>query len=140
MVNLRALGYTTTTEGKSYFLEIHMNMNNRRHSTNLKKTKKAYLNKIQDFLNNTPPVFDLNSGLTFKQHSIARTLNKYIADKAVVSVNVYKEGKLVEGSPFPSFSHAALVVLGSKVHRSIISKYINTNKLYKKKFRFESAN
>jgi hypothetical protein len=139
LVNLRALGYTSTSLGKTYFQDILANMNNRRYSTNQIQPKLPNLNKIQDFMNNTPPIFDLNSGLIYKQLAMTEGLKEYMAKKRI-GVNVYDDGKLVDGSPFPSLSDAALALFGSKVRWSVISRYMDTNKLYKKRFKFESVN
>lgn len=53
-------------------------------------------------------------------------------------VNVYDKGVLLKGSPFPSYTKAALA-LGNINISSIISKKIDTDKFYKQRFKFESA-
>jgi hypothetical protein len=53
-------------------------------------------------------------------------------------VNVYDNGELVEGSPFSSYTQAALA-LGNINISSVISKKIDTDKLYKGRYRFESS-
>ena len=55
---------------------------------------------------------------------------------------MYDNGKLVEGSPFSSYTQAALA-LGNINISSVISKKIDTGgvpgKLYKQRFKFESC-
>lgn len=55
-----------------------------------------------------------------------------------VGVNVYDNGKLVQGSPFSSYTQAALA-LGNINVSSVISKKIDTDKLYKGRYKFESS-
>lgn len=99
-------------------------------------TKAPDLKKIYNFLNTTPPVFDLSRGLSFKQ--LSDGLRKGTNRNQGLCVNVYDNGKLVEGSPFASYAKAALA-LGNVNISSIISKKIGTNKLYKKRYLFVSV-
>ena len=82
------------------------------------------------------PVFDLTSGLSYKKLSYAS--RKGITINQRLCVNVYDQGKLVEGSPFSSYSKAALAVFGT-TYSSMISQKIDTKKLYKKRYSFESV-
>lgn len=85
---------------------------------------------------NTPPIFDLTSGLAYKNLSdFAKTEKR---GELGYGVNVYDRGELLKDSPFPSYTKAALA-LGNINISSVISKKIDTNKLYKQRFRFESA-
>lgn len=84
----------------------------------------------------TPPIFDLTSGLTYKNLSDLVKTEK--GGNRGYGVNVYDGGELLKGSPFPSYTKAALA-LGNINISSIISKKIDTNKLYKQRFKFESA-
>ena len=133
-VKLKALGYTTKPEGKECFIEINKYIN-KRYSTSDKVAEIPNLKKIQGLLNN-PPVFDLASGLSYKAFSdIAKVSNK---GHAGFGVNVYDNDKLVKGSPFPSYTQAALA-LGNINISSAISKKIDTDKLYKGRYKFESS-
>jgi len=84
----------------------------------------------------TPAIFDLTSGLSYK----------YLSDKVKTkkggyvgyAVNVYDQGVIIKGSPFPSYTKAALS-MGNINISSVISKKIDTNKLYKNRFIFESV-
>ena len=51
---------------------------------------------------------------------------------------MYYNGKLVKGSPFSSYTQAALA-LGNINISSVISKKIDTDKLYKQRYKFESS-
>lgn len=53
-------------------------------------------------------------------------------------MNIYDNDQLVVGSRFPSYTQAALA-LGNINISSVISKKIDTDKLYKARFRFESS-
>lgn len=133
-VKLKALGYNTKPEGKESILEISKYIN-KRYSTNLGVAKTPDLKKISKiFL--APPVYDLASGLSYKAYSdIAKAAKK--GNKGY-GVNVYDNGELVKGSPFPSYTQAALA-LGSINISSVITKKIDTDKLYKNRFKFESS-
>lgn len=97
--------------------------------------KAPNINETQKLLN-TPPVFDLTSGLSYKYLSDLTKIQK--GGYKGFGVNVYDQGKLIKGSPFSSYTQAALA-LGNINISSIISKKIDTNKLYKQRFKFESA-
>lgn len=96
-------------------------------ATNLKK-------KIHEILNK-PPIFDLSSGLSYKSLSDLKVSKK---GHSGFGVNVYDNGKLVVGSPFSSYTQAALA-LGNINVSSVISKKIDTDKLYKGRYQFESS-
>lgn len=134
-VKLKALGYTTKPEGKKCLIEISKYINNKRYSTNLEVAKAPGLDEICKIFE-CPPVFDLASGLSYKAYSdIAKVAKK---GNVGFGVNVYDNGKLVEGSPFSSYTQAALA-LGNINISSAIFKKIDTGKLYKQRFNFESS-
>lgn len=134
-LNLKALGYVTLPQGRQYLVEISKYINKNRYYTNLEKAKEPNMTDIKHLLD-SPPVFDLSSGLSYKTLS---DLTKTKKDGNLgYAVNVYDNGKLLKGSSFPSFTKAALA-LDNKNISSVISKYINTNKLYLKRFSFEST-
>lgn len=134
-VKLRALGYTTKSEGRICLIEISKCMNNKRYSTNLEAGKTLSLDVICKILD-SPPIFDLASGLSYKAYSdIAKVSKK---GNVGFGVNVYDMDKLVKGSPFCSYTQAALA-MGNINISSIISKKIDTGKLYKQRFTFESS-
>lgn len=92
--------------------------------------------EVMEKLLKTPPIFDLTSGLAYKNLSdLAKTEKE---GHKGYGVNVYDRGELLKGSPFPSYTKAGLF-LGNINISSVISKKIDTNKLYKQRFRFESA-
>lgn len=109
-------------------------MNNKRYSTNL-EVKFPSLHLICKILD-SPPIFDLASGLSYKAYSdIAKVSKK---GHVGFGVNVYDMDKLVKGSPFSSYTQAALA-MGNINISSVISKKIDTGKLYKQRFKFESS-
>lgn len=130
-VKLKSLGYTTLPEGKKLLVDISKYIN-KRYTTFLnvvEEPKDIY--KIFDL----PPVYDLSLGLSYKVYSDLNKVSK--GGSAGYGVNVYENDKLIEGSPFSSYTKAALA-LGNKNISSIISKKIDTGKLYKNKYKFES--
>ena len=135
-VNLKALGYTTLPEGKQLLLEISKHINNKRYTSNNVGEVIAYNLDQVKLLLSRPAIFDLTSGLSYK----------YLSDKVKTkkggyvgyAVNVYDQGLLIKGSPFPSYTKAALS-MGNINISTVISKKIDTNKLYKNRFRFESV-
>lgn len=88
------------------------------------------MEEILKFIQSRPPEYDLTIGLSYRAYSDMNIKGR--------SVNVYDNGKLLEGSPFPSYTKAALA-LGNVNISSAISKKIDTDKLYKQRFKFESA-
>lgn len=52
---------------------------------------------------------------------------------------MYDSGKLVEGSPSPFPSKAALALANINISSAISNKKIDTDKLYKQRFKFESG-
>ncbi len=93
------------------------------------------LNKINKLLSNSP-IYDLSLGLSYKALSDINKVSKQ--GNFGFKVNVYDNGKLVEGSPFVSYTQAALS-LGNINISSIISKKIDTGKLYKGRYMFETS-
>ena len=133
-VKLKALGYTTKPEGKTCYVEINKYIN-KRYTTNIVLNQVPNIKIIYELLN-SPPVFDLSSGLSYKALSdIVKVNNK---GNTGYGVNVYDNGVLVQGSPFSSYTQAA-IALGNINISSAISKKIDTDKLYKGRYRFESA-
>lgn len=133
-VKLKALGHTTNPEGKKFFIEINKYIN-KRYSTNALVAEVPNLKKIHEFLNK-PPVFDLSSGLFYKSLSDIIKVSKKA--HSGFGVNVYDNGELVVGSPFSSYTQAALA-LGNINVSSVISKKIDTDKLYKGRYKLESS-
>jgi hypothetical protein len=133
-VKLKALGYTSTIEGKECFIKVNKYIN-KRYSTNPEVAEALDLDNINKIFD-MPPIYDLTTGLPYKAYSdIAKVAKK---GNMGYGVNVYDNGKLLEGSPFSSYTKAALA-LGNINISSVISKIIDTNKLYKQRFKFESS-
>lgn len=133
-VKLKALGYTTTREGKICYIEINKYIN-KRYTTSIELNQAPNLKNIYALLNSSP-VYDLSSGLSYKAFSdIVKIKNK---GNSGYGVNVYDKGVLVKGSPFSSYTQAA-IALGNINISSAISKKIDTDNFYKGRYKFESA-
>ncbi|XP_014549972.1 hypothetical protein COCVIDRAFT_117205, partial [Bipolaris victoriae FI3] len=133
-VKLKALGHTTNPEGKKCFIEINKYIN-KRYTTSTLVAEAPNLQKIYEILNK-PPIFDLSSGLSYKSLSDIIKVSK--KGHSGFGGNVYDNGELVVGSPFSSYTQAALA-LGNINVSSVISKKIDTDKLYKGRYKFESS-
>lgn len=133
-VKLKVLGYTTQPEGKTSLIEINKYIN-KHYSTRDFVEKAPDLKKINKILS-SPPIYDLSLGLSYKALSDVVKVSK--KGNTGFGVNVYDNGKLVEGSPFVSYTQAALS-LGNINISSVISKKIDTGKLYKARYLFESS-
>ena len=133
-VKLKTLGHTTNSEGKKCFIEITKYIN-KRYTTNAQVAEAPSIKKINEILNK-PPVFDISSGLSYKALSDLVKISK--KGNSGFGVNVYDNGKLLEGSPFSSYTQAALA-MGNINVSSVISKKIDTDKLYKGRYKFESS-
>lgn len=68
---------------------------------------------------NKPPIFDLSSGLSYKALSDLVKVSK--KGNSGFGVNIYDNGKLLEGSPFSSYTQAALA-LGNVNVSSVMSR------------------
>ena len=133
-VKLKVLGFTTTPEGRLYFIKIN-NYINKRYSNRAQIAEEPNIKQIKLLLNN-PPVFDLASGLSYKALSDLVKVSK--KGHSGFGVNVYDNGVLVPGSPFSSYTQAALA-LGNINFSSSISKKIDTDRLFKGRYKFESS-
>jgi hypothetical protein len=137
---LKIYGYYYTTEGKNLFLDISEILN-KRYST----VKHSSVNDINNAINNITERFNeimkKNSPFDVKLN-IPHTENvrKYsIANKSENPkiVYIYEENKMIDGSPFASFS-AAHKALGLKPSSNTCNRYIDTNRFYKNKYIFTS--
>ena len=94
------------------------------------------MNQINKILSN-PPVYDLSLGLSYKAFSDNNKVSK--KGNLGFGVNVYDYGKLVEGSPFASYTQAALSLGNINISSAISKKKIDTGKLYRGRYMFESS-
>ena len=133
-VKLKVLGFTTTPEGRLYFIKIN-NYINKRYSNRAQIAEVPDIKQIKLLLE-SPPLFDLGSGLSFKALSDLVKVSK--KGHSGYGVNVYDNGVLVPGSPFSSYTQAALA-LGNINFSSSISKKIDTDRLFKGRYKFESS-
>ena len=128
-VKLKSLGYTTLKVKK---LLVEAKGLNKRYITSPDVVEAPKdINKIFDLL----PVYDLSLGLSYKVYSDIIKVTKW--GFAGYGVNIYENGQLVKSYPFPYYTKAALA-LGNVNISSAISKKIDTGKMYKNRYTFES--
>lgn len=135
---LKVYGYYYTTEGKNLFLDI-AEILNKRYSTD------ESVSDINNAINNITERFNdimLKDSPFDVKLNIPHTENvrKYsIANKSEnpKTVYIYDDNKMVDGSPFASFS-SAHKALGLKPSSNTCNRYIDTNRHYKNKYIFTS--
>ena len=137
---LKIYGYYFTTEGKNLFLDISEILN-KRYSTAKYSSVSDINNNIVNITERFNDIMQKNSLFDVKLN-IPHTENvrKYsIANKSENPkiVYIYQEDKMIDGSPFASFS-AAHRALGLNPSSNTCNRYIDTNKLYKNKYIFTS--
>ena len=79
----------------------------------------------------------MSLGLSYKAFSDNNKVSK--KGNLGFGVNVYDYGKLVEGSPFASYTQAALSLGNINISSAISKKKIDTGKLYRGRYMFESS-
>lgn len=137
-------GYFYLPEGKNLFLKIS-DVLNKRHSTNSVVVTESIIEEInikyREILLIKPPFnieeciphvanvrnFKLGNNLTNSIHSA----------RLIKTIFIYEEGKLIDGSPFVSFS-SAHKALGLKSSSNTCNRYLDTGRLYKSKYIFTS--
>jgi len=120
-------GYSYSIAGIKLLVLIAQNMNDNRYSTNKDTPPLLSKSDIDQVFNLEPPIRE--NPLNFKSH---QTLVKALVGTKARPVDVFKDGVLVGGPPFPSF-RAAQRALGWNPDQVIIGRYIDTNKAYKRK-------
>lgn len=140
---LKIYGYYYTTEGKNLFLDIS-DILNKRYSTSLHSPVSdinTIIDNITERFNDImqkesfAPPFDVKLN---KPHT-ENVRNYSIVNKSInpKTVYIYDGNKMVDGSPFASYS-AAHKALELKPSSNTCNRYIDTNKLYKNKYIFRS--
>lgn len=133
-INIRIKGYYQIKEGKIILMKITKGTNKYRYSNSkLKKTVLPTNTEINNLFS-LPAVYSSNKGLTYKEQSLEYALKK--KRRKGYSVYVYRNGKEIEISPFYSYSLATKTL---KIGSNIISRYIDTEKLYKNQYIFSST-
>jgi hypothetical protein len=133
-INLRIKGYHHIKEGKMILMKISKGTNKYRYS-NYKHIKTIL--PTDNEINNLfllPAIYSDIKGLTYKEQ-IREYALKTKRRKGYL-VYVYEDGKNIEMSPFSSFSLATKTL---NIKSNIISRYIDTGKLYKDKYIFSST-
>ncbi len=84
------------------------------------------------------PPFDVEN---FIPH-VANVRKFYLKNKtdAAKTIYIYENGKLIKDAPFNSFMRVAAAhkALGLKSTSNTCNRYVDTNRLYKSKFKFTS--
>lgn len=134
---LKIRGYYYLPEGKKLFLDIS-DILNKRYSTGSIKDLDI---KIKDIINNYESIllkdspFNVNDNIPHIDNVRKFTLENK-ADKPK-TIYIYKNGELLEGSPFNTYS-AAHKALNLKSTSNTCNRYLDTNRLYKSKYIFSS--
>jgi hypothetical protein len=133
---LKIHGYYFLPEGKKLFLNIS-DIINKRYSTSTRNADdivKDIFDRSQVILAKDPP-FDVKANIPHIDN--VRKLS--IANRSVnpITVYIYENNNMVNGSPFASYS-AAHKSLGLKPNSNTCNRYIDTDRLYKNKYIFTS--
>jgi len=138
-VKLHKLGYIYLPIGKSLFLSIAIYINSNRYST-----KKGWPNvspsneEIEKIFTITPPFFraDNSKGKNHLERSKEITVSR--GGRLGFTVHVYKNTDEIPMSPFKTY-RAAQLAIGLPVNSKIVSRYIDTGKLYIGEYLFASS-
>lgn len=137
---LKIHGYYYTVEGKNLFLDISEILNKRYTTDNIGVADNVenIINDITERFNlimQKDPPFDVNLNILHAKN--VRDYSILTKTKEPKTVYIYSEDKMIEGSPFNSFSMAHKA-LGLKPSSNTCNRYIDTNRLYKNKYIFTS--
>jgi len=132
---LHKLGYYYLPEGRQLITDISNTINKKRYSTtdnvlnDVVSIDDIFKRSAEIFYKNPP--FDINLG---KSHvELAQSFNKIKRGLYPAIVYIYKNNKLVKGSPFTTYS-SAHKALGLNSSSNTCNRYIDTNKLYKNEY------
>ena len=134
---LKIKGYYYTIEGKILFLDISDTLNKRYSTKTTSDVDKVIASLFERFetILKKDPMFDVN---LYERHTEnVRKFNKLNNLKHPKVVYIYEDNKLIDGSPFSSFS-LAHKALGLNPSSNTCNRYIDTNRLYKNKYIFTS--
>jgi hypothetical protein len=138
---LKIHGYYYTVEGKNLFLDISEILNKRYTTNNPSRSAdnvQSIINEITERFNlimQKDPPFDVKLNILHVKN--VRDYSIITKTKEPKTVYIYSEDKMIEGSPFNSFSMAHKA-LGLKPSSNTCNRYIDTNRLYKNKYIFTS--
>jgi len=128
---LKIHGYFLLPEGKALFMYI-ADIVNKRYSTkstvNIDESIASIFVTLQVILATTPP---FKVGANIPHIDNVRTFSIANRSEKQRTVYIYKDNKLLQGSPFSSYSLAHLA-LGLRSSSNTCNRYIDTGKLYKK--------
>jgi hypothetical protein len=132
---LKIQGYFLLPEGKKLFLDISDILNKRDNTAPIQNVDGIITDifqRYQDILMKDSP-FNVNSNIPHSDN--VRKYGILNRSKNPKTVYIYDEGKLINGSPFASFSEAHKA-LGLKPSSNTCNRYIDTGRLYKSKYLF----
>jgi len=128
---LKIHGYFLLPEGKALFMYI-ADIVNKRYSTkstvNIDESIASIFVTLQVILATTPP-FKVQANIPHIDN--VRTFSIANRSEKQRTVYIYKDNKLLQGSPFSSYS-LAHQALGLRSSSNTCNRYIDTGKLYKK--------
>lgn len=133
IVLIYKLGYHMIPNGRELIVLISDNINKKRYSNVMLKDiwdqNLSKINELYTKILEIKPLIDINSNKSHTQLMLEYS-NK---NKVKQTIYIYLNDKLIEGSPFTTYSSANLA-LNLKNNSRTVFRYINTNKLYKNKY------
>ena len=134
---LKISGYYYLPEGKTLFLDIS-DILNKRYSTghikNIDSIIEDIFNRYQAILLIKPP-FNVEESIPHVNNVREFRLKNKI--NIPQTIYIYENGNLIKDAPFDSFS-SAHKALGLKSTSNTCNRYLDTNRLYKSKFKITS--
>lgn len=135
---LHKTGHFYLPEGRQLFTDISKNINKLRYSTSIVKndeTIEQLFKRSEEILSKSSP-FDLSLGKTHVE--LAQAFSRTRRSLNPTIVYLYKDNKLVEGSPFSKYSDVHKT-LGLNPSSNTCNRYLDTGKLYKNRYLFSST-
>ncbi len=130
-------GYYCLAEGRQILLQISKATNKYRYTNSVKPLVKLPSDSVISKILSLPAPFDISSG---KSHfELAKTYAINRGGRKGFTVYIYDQGKQIANSPFSTY-RAGHVAIGLLAGSMVISRYIDTGKVYKNRFTFYSKN
>lgn len=136
-LKLHKFGYFYLSEGRQLILQITKFINKNRYTTNQLGTVKEPKNVKEkiNMLNKIQAPFDLSTGLTHIEN--AKNFTRLIGGRQGFLVHIYENGIEISNSPFFSYS-ARQKAIGLRANSRVISRKIETGKIFASKYTFYS--
>jgi len=132
-IDIRINGYHLIKQGKSILFKISKGTNKYRYSNSKNNNVKLPTKDEINDLYSLSPIYDENIKLTYKERALKYALK--IKRRKGYIVHVYKDNKEIDQSPILSYKLASKIL---NINSNIISRFIDTGKLYKNKYMFSS--